>query len=172
MSSGQEAGGAGAAQDTRAQFLHEADLLDDRYEFGRRHWAANGVAPARERLECDDPSRFDIDDRLEVDVDRLIGHGCPELELDEPANLNFGVHRLFEGAPAPPSIRFRRIERDIRVRQEGVGREAVIRGRGAADAGADDDFAAVDDHGTADFLDDAPGDRRKQPAIPRRCGAR
>ena len=114
--------------------------------------------PARERLESDDLARCDGDDRLEVDIDGVAGDRRPQFELDQPADLDLGVHRLFERPPDPAAVRLRRVKRDIGLRQQGVRTEPVRGRRSAADAGADDHFAAVDDHRAVDFVDDALGD--------------
>ena len=149
---------AGPPQHRRPHLLHQPDLLDDRDEFGRRHRAEQGAAPARQRLEADDPPRRDGDDRLEIDLDPVGGDRSAQFELDQPANLDLGVHLLLERPPHPAPVRLRRIERDIRFREQGVGTEPVVRRRGAADACADDHLAPVDDHGAVDFVDDALGE--------------
>ena len=120
--------------------------------------AEQGAAPARQRLEADDPPGRDGDDRLEVDLDPVGGDRRAQFELDQPANLDFGVHLRLERPPHPPPVGFRRIKRDIRFREQRVGTEPVVGRRGAADACADDHLAAVDDHGAVDFVDDALGE--------------
>ena len=81
-----------------------------------------------------------------------------QLELDQTANLDLGVHLLLERPPGPAPVRFRRIERDIRFGEQGVGAQSIVRRRGAPDACADDDLAPVDDHGAVDLVDDALGE--------------
>ena len=111
--------------------------------------------PARERLESDNLARCDVDDRLKVDIDGVTGDRRPQIELDQPADLDLGVHRLFERSPDPAAVRFRCVKRDVGLRQQCVRTEAVHWRRSAADAGADDHFASVDDHRPVDFVDDA-----------------
>jgi len=107
--SGQDAGCAGAGQNPRAKFLHEADLFDDRDEFGGRHGASPRMTPSRQRLKTPDSAGRDIDDRLEINVDCVVDDCCPELKLDQPADLDFSIHRLLEGPPPAPAVRFRRV---------------------------------------------------------------
>ncbi len=76
--------------------------------------------PAREGLESDDPSRGDRDDGLEVDLDLVGGDRCAQFELDQPADLDLGVHLLLERPPGSAPIGFRRIKRDIRLGEQGV----------------------------------------------------
>ena len=117
------------------------------------------MAPAGKRFERDDPAGPDVDDRLEMDVDRAVGDRDAQFELDQPAHLDLRVHLSFKGAPAAAPVRLRRIERDIRFGQKYVRRRPVVRRRGGPDAGADDNLAAVDDDRSADLFDDAPGER-------------
>ena len=102
--------------------------------------------------------RRDGDDGLEVDIDAVARDRRAQFELDQAADLDLGVHRLFERPPYPPAVRLRRVKRDIGLREQGVGTDPVVGRRSAADAGADDHLAAVDDHRAVDFLDDALGD--------------
>jgi hypothetical protein len=78
--------------------------------------AEHSALPARERLETDNPARPDGDDGLEVDVDAVARDRRAQFELDQAADLDFGVHRWFERPPYPPAVRLRRIKRDIRLR--------------------------------------------------------
>src|SRR5208283_6043469 len=128
---------------------------DDRDEFGGRYASAQSVTPARQRLESDNLAGRNGDDRLEVDIDGAGGDRRPQIELDEPTDLDLRIHRLFERPPDPPAISLRRVERNVGLRQQDVRTEAVDRRSSASDAGADDHLASVDDHRAVDFIDDA-----------------
>jgi hypothetical protein len=115
------------------------------------------MPPSRQRLKSPDFAGRDIDDRLEVDVNCVIGDRRPELKLDQPANLDLSVHRLLEGPPSAPAVRFRRVQRNVCAGQQRLGTNAIRRRGRAADTGADDDLAPVDDDRLADLFDNALG---------------
>ena len=63
----------GAAKNPVADLDDEPGLFGDRDEFARRHVAEFGMAPARERLGFDDAAGADLDDRLIVELDFVVG---------------------------------------------------------------------------------------------------
>ncbi len=154
------AGRARAPQDRRAEILHQTDLLDDRDELGGRDDSAHGMAPARQRLERNDPPGRDIEDRLEIDVDRVLRDGGAQFEFDQAPDLDARVHRRLERAPAAAAVGLRRVESDVGVGQQRVGGQSVVGSGRGADADADDDLAAVDHDRLADRLDDPHGEFR------------
>jgi hypothetical protein len=60
--------GASPAQHEVAERRDETGLLGERNELGRRDVAARRVRPAQQRLEADDVVRFEVDERLVVDL--------------------------------------------------------------------------------------------------------
>ena len=150
-------GGASQArspQHAGAEFLHEAQFLDDRNELAGRHPPAHRMVPARQRLEAGDFAGDHGNDGLVVDLDRVVRHRRAQIELDETTDLNLGVHRPLEGAPVAPPVAFGGVERHVGVRKDRLRCQAVVRRARAADAGADDHFVAVDEDRPSDFADD------------------
>ena len=63
----------GAAKHPIADLDDEPRLFRDRDEFARRHVAVFGMAPAGERFGLDDAARADLNDRLIMELDLVIG---------------------------------------------------------------------------------------------------
>ena len=116
------------------------------------------MVPARQRLEAGDLAGRDFDDRLEMDLDRVVGDRGAQIEFDQAADLNLGVHRLLERAPVAAPFRLGGVERHVGVGEDRFGRLAVLRRARRADAGADDDFVTVDEHRPTDFAQDLLGE--------------
>ena len=100
--------------------------------------------PAGERLECDEPTRAEVDDRLEVDVD-LPSIDCPLercRELLPPPNLRVHLRRVDRVATLAALLRV--VHRHVRVPQQ------LVRGQGTLAAVRDSDARVHGDLATVD----------------------
>ena len=150
---------AGLAQHPVADLDDQAHLLGDRNELGRRDHAAQRMRPAQQRLAGRDLLGLQVEQRLVVDLEGVVGERVAQVELEAAARLRRDVHVRLEEAPGAALVGLGPIERHVGVLEQVVGVGAVARRHGDADAGADDHLVAVDLVGLAERGDDALGER-------------
>src|SRR3954451_10625565 len=133
----------GGVDDVPRQLAHDAGLLGERDEGGRRQQAALRMVPAYERLDVADGARLHRELRLIVQ-DELVGPDRVAQLADERealARVAVAV-ALVEGVAA--SRRLRLVHRDVGALQERLGVIAMLREERDADARADAHVDAVD----------------------------
>ena len=116
------------------------------------------MIPAHQRLEAGDLAGLQVENRLVVDLELAVGDGLAEVELQRAPQLQPLVHLALEEAVRAAAVALGEVERHVGVLQQQIGVGSVVRRDRDADAGADDDVAAVDIVGPADQLDDAGGE--------------
>src|ERR1700733_7162999 len=102
------------------------------------------MVPTRELLKASDLLCRDIDNRLVMDRDCLVGDRCAKIELDQSPDLHPSVHRFLEGEPSIASLTLRRIESHVRVRENRFRIRAVERSGGTPNARTNYDFVPID----------------------------
>ncbi len=102
----------GPSRGSLASLAHEADrhgadqasVLGDRDELHRRHQPAGRMRPARQHLEADESTRFDVHQRLEERHDGMVENGLTQLTLKEGQCANAHVGALFEEAETASAL--------------------------------------------------------------------
>ena len=103
------------------------------------------MPPAQQRLEADDVSADEIDERLIVHFQLLGGECRAQVDLELAARLRLGVHLRLEEAEGRFAVGLGAIERQVGVAQQTIGVVAVGGRDGDADAGADGHQVTLDD---------------------------
>ena len=120
----------------------------------------SGWLPADQRLDAADLVALEIDDRLVVQLELAGDQRLAQVVLHGAPRLHLRVHLGLEEAVGAAPVALGAIERQVGVPHQLVGRHAVGRADGDADAGADHHLVAVDVVGLAHRLDDAMRQRR------------
>ena len=113
---------AGLAEHEAGERDDEARLLGDGDELGRRHLAAVGPRPARQRLEAGDLGRRQADDRLVVHGELVALDALAQLGLERQPAHRAGVHHRVEQLVAAAAGGLRAVHRDVGVAQQVVHR--------------------------------------------------
>jgi hypothetical protein len=135
---------AGFPQYPFAERHDQTDVFGDGNEFGRRDHAVLRMMPAQERFEAADLIRGDIHQRLIVEFELAIGEGAAQVELHVPALLCFAVHLTLEEPVEATAIRLGAIKRHVGVTHQFLAGIAIVGRQRDANAGAHDEFAAID----------------------------
>ena len=116
------------------------------------------MLPADEGLDLADLTGDQVDDRLVVDAELLVGDRPAQLDLDLETPPGLDLHRLPERGVAALAQGLRLVQGDVGRAQQLVG--VVGRGLadGDADAGGDDDLVAIELERSTQALEQALGD--------------
>ena len=128
---------AGIAQQSLAELHDQTAFLGDGDEFQRRYGAEAWTVPPRQRLEADDPTRFDVDERLIMDRNRVGGDRLAKLPLDQHAACHVLVHVRFKEPHQRASFRLGAVECHVSPPQQLFRCAAVVRSHRNADADAE-----------------------------------
>ena len=161
----------GAAKHPVADLDDEPGLLGDRDEFARRHVAEFGMAPARQRLGLDDAAGADLDDRLIVELDLVVGERSVQIADEAGAGRRRDVKRGRKNLQAVAPRAFGGVHREVRVAQQRLDVRAVARIESYSQARRIEGLFAGERVGTRERRDDAlqrnarrPRDRRRRAA--------
>ena len=75
------------------------------------------MIPAQQRLAGGDPSRLEIDQRLEVKLELLVRQRLAQVELEDAARLDGLRHLVAEEAEGAAAVRLGAIERHVCILQ-------------------------------------------------------
>ena len=136
--------GAGAPQDPAAERHDQAAFLRQADELIGEQQAAFRMAPAHQRLGAAALPLADVDDGLVVQLEFVAQQRAPHVLFELAAVARLRLHGGLEEAIAVAAFGFRLVEREVGMAHERVGVVGVLRRQRDADAGADDDLAAID----------------------------
>ena len=126
------------------------------------------MVPSHQRLEAAQPIGGEVEDRLIVKDELVLGQGLPQIELHGAPSLDFGIHFCLEEAIGATPVRFGAIQGHVGAFQQHVGVASLFRGHRDADAGTDDRALSVQRIGLAQAGDDALREQLRLPGMIRR----
>ena len=126
---------AGRRQHPLAKLIDQAGVFRNRNELGGRDHAAFGVPPAQQRLAAGDLVILKTDAGLVVNLQRPVCNRLAQFYFQYVARPYPRVHLLLEETVGPASRRFGGIHRQVRILQNLIEIDAVLRRQRDADAG-------------------------------------
>ncbi len=115
------------------------------------------MRPARQRLDADDPTGGEVDDRLVGDAQLVALDRLTEIAIELDAGLDVGLHLRLVPAVRPGPLDLGPVHRQIGVAQQVVARLGAELGHDDADAGADEHLGDGDPERIAQRVDQALG---------------
>lgn len=133
---------AGLLERPCADTADQSHLLGDRDERGRRNRAAGSAQP-QQRFEARDAPVRQVEERLEMQLEPVVGDPVAHRLLDRQPSVQLGVEIGREETHAVASLRLAVVEREIRALHQPRDAGAVLRRERDADAGRDRHLVAV-----------------------------
>ena len=105
---------------------------------------ARAVTPTQQRLDPDDATRREVDERLVVQLELATTYGPPQVALGRHPLEQVVVHVRLEPYEGQPAVALRAVHREIRVTQQQIRVLVTLVVDRDPDAGTDQQLAATD----------------------------
>ena len=138
-------------QHDRRERVDQAGLFGEVDETVRHHAPVLRVVPAHQRLDTRHDVGRQVDDRLVVEAELVLVEPLPQLGDQRQTTVRVAIliGRVYRD---PDAVALRDVHRDVRPLQQHLGRRAVFREAGDAEAGADAERAMIDDARLLDLV--------------------